>query len=52
MAVFAVFDQLPGADLKVLSTIVVLTVPDVTKTLSCARILNVGLFISHTEALF
>jgi hypothetical protein len=52
IAGFAVFDQLPAVDLKVMSTVAVQTVPNVMQILSCARIWNVGLFISHTEALF
>jgi len=48
----AVFDQLPGVDLKVISTVATQTVPNVTQMLSCARILNVGLFISHRGAPF
>jgi len=48
----AVFNQLPGVDLKVMSTITAQTVPNVTQMLSSARILNVGLFISHRGAPF
>ena len=52
IAGFAVFDHLPGVDMKVMSTAALQTVSNTTKMLSCARILNVGLFISHTETLF
>ena len=47
-----VFDQLPGDDMKVMSTVAAQTVPNVTQMLSRARILNVGLFISHRGAPF
>jgi len=47
-----VFYQMPGVDLKVMSTVAAQTVPKVTQMLSCARILKGGFFISYTEALF
>ena len=52
IAGYAVFDQLPVVDLKVISTVAVQTVPNVTQMLSCARILNVGSFVSLAGAQF